>query len=315
MIHHRDADPALLNGESSAFAFRFTALSRVHARTLILSDLHLGRPRMAARSVAALRPLWQGSTNLIINGDVAEVHHPTHWGQAARQVLQLYDLCEADGVELTLLSGNHDPYLTDVRHLNLADGLIFVTHGDVLHPAIAPWSPRAGIMRDAHERAIEAIPLEERDHLDSRLKVSQFASHVEWSDMAHEAAKSSLPQMLMRPWSVPQVFWYWWRFPGLAAKFMRDHAPQARVGIFGHTHRPGIWTLNDRVIINTGAFGFPGKPRGVVIDNHRDVRVQAIEWDQTCKAYVFAAKSLHQMRLPVAETAADRKHEPSPLSV
>lgn len=268
------------------------------ARTLILSDLHLGRPRLAARSAEALRPLWQGCSRLIINGDVAEVHHPTHWAGAARQVLHLHDLCEDDDVELTLLSGNHDPYLTDVRHLELANRSVFVTHGDVLHPAIAPWSPRAGIMRDAHERAIEAIPPEERGHLDTRLKVSQFASHVEWSDMAHEASKSSVPQMLLRPWSVPQVLWYWWRFPKLAAKFLQDHAPHARIGVFGHTHRAGIWSIDHRVIINTGSFGFPGQPRAVMIEHDRALSVLAIESAES--GYRFAREAIRKIELPEA---------------
>lgn len=277
------------------------------SRTLILSDLHLGRPRLAALSAEALRPLWQGCSRLIINGDVAEVHHPTHWAIAARQVLRLHDLCEDDNVELTLLSGNHDPYLTDVRHLELANGSVFITHGDVLHPAIAPWSPRAGIMRDAHERAIEAIPPEERSHLDTRLKVSQFASHVEWSDMAHEASKSSVPQMLMRPWSVPQVLWYWWRFPRLAARFLHDHAPKSRIGVFGHTHRAGIWTIDHRVIINTGSFGFPGQPRAVMIENDRDVRVLAIEPGET--AYRFVNEPVRELTLPASIHSA-----PEPLA-
>lgn len=269
---------------------------RMSSRTLILSDLHLGRPRLAAISAEALRPLWQGCTRLIVNGDVAEVHHPTHWAIAARQVLQLHDLCEADGVELTMLSGNHDPYLTDVRHLELAGGSVFITHGDVLHPAIAPWSPRAGIMRDAHARAIEAIPEAERDHLDTRLKVSQFASHVEWSDMAHEASKSSVPQMLLRPWCVPQVLWYWWRFPRLAADFLRDHAPNARIGVFGHTHRAGIWSIDKRIIVNTGSFGFPGVPRAVEIEGDRLVRVRGIEC--AGNAYQFARDMIREIELP-----------------
>ena len=95
-------------------------------------------------SAVALRPLWAGASNLIINGDVAEVHHPEHWADAATQLLQLLDLCEKDGVALTLLSGNHDPFIGEVRHLHLANHQVFVTHGDALHPAIAPWSPALG---------------------------------------------------------------------------------------------------------------------------------------------------------------------------
>ncbi len=286
------------------------------SRTLILSDLHLGRPRLAAISADALRPLWRDCTRLIIHGDLAEVHSPTHWGAAARHTLRLHDLCEEDSVELTLLSGNHDPYITDVRYLELADGSIFITHGDVLHPAIAPWSPRSGILREAHDRAISAIPEAERDRLDTRLKVSQFASHQEWAEMASEAARSTVPRMLMRPWRVAQVLWYWHRFPRLAASFLAQHAVQARIGIFGHTHRAGVWAVNDRTIINTGAFGFPGRPLGVIVDDDAcEVRVMRIELDRTSKAYRFAPRPMEIIALPgiVAETQPFAAVTPSTL--
>ena len=235
-------------------------------RIVILSDTHLGRPSCAALSAAALRPLWQGASHLIVNGDVAEVHHPRHWGDAARETMHLLDLCEDDAVALTLLSGNHDPFISEVRHLHLADAQVFVTHGDALHPAIAPWSPSAGRMRKAHEEALAAIEPESRNHLDSRLKASQRASHVEWTDLEEEANQSTVHGMLLRPWSILQVLHYWWVFPKLVSAFVQEHAPQARFAILGHTHRPGIWTINDRVLINTGAFGFPGRPRAVCLD-------------------------------------------------
>ena len=60
----------------------------MEGRTVILSDLHLGRAKAAARSAEALRPLWSGATRLVLNGDIAEVHDPRVWATAAREVLQ-----------------------------------------------------------------------------------------------------------------------------------------------------------------------------------------------------------------------------------
>ncbi len=238
-------------------------------RIVILSDTHLGRPSCAALSAAALRPLWRGASHLIVNGDLAEVHHPQHWPQAAQQTMHLLDLCEQDSVALTLLSGTHDPFISEVRHLHLADGQVFVTHGDALHPAIAPWSPAAGRMRKAHEEALAAIEPESRDHLESRLKASQHASHAQWIQLQEEASHSTVCGMLLRPWAIVQVLQYWTVFPKLVSSFIEEHAPQARFAVLGHTHRPGIWMINNRVIINTGAFGFPGRPRAVCLDDGR----------------------------------------------
>jgi predicted phosphodiesterase len=215
----------------------------------------------------ALQPLWQGATHLILNGDVAEIHHPRHRARAARQTLELFDLCDRDGVELILLSGNHDPYLSDQRHLYLADGNVFVTHGDAMHPAIAPWSPAAARMRRAYDRGMAALEHEDRDRLEARLDVAQHASHIEWAQLDEEASHTSVRSMLIRPWALVQVLHYWSILPRLAAQFAHDHAPRASFVVIGHSHRAGVWTHAGRVIINTGSFGFPGRPQAVVIES------------------------------------------------
>lgn len=246
-------------------------------RIIVISDTHLGRPHCAALSARALRPLWAEATHFIVNGDVAEVHHPTHWTEAARQTLLLLDLCEADGVQLTLLSGNHDPFISDVRSLHLADDEIFITHGDVLHPAVAPWSPAAARIRAAHDAALAALPPEQHAQLESRLSVSALASHEEWRELEREALRSSVWRMLIRPWAIARVLWYWRQFPALAVAFADAFASEASYIILGHTHRPGIWRMRGRTVINTGSFGFPGSPRAVVIEPGR-LEIRRIEW-------------------------------------
>ncbi|MCP3903502.1 MAG: hypothetical protein GY715_07675 [Planctomycetes bacterium] len=238
-------------------------------RLVIISDLHLGRPRGAAIGAEALRPIWRGATGLVVNGDTAEIHHPRHRVAAARETLRLADLCAADGIDLTLLSGNHDPYLTDRRHLLLADGRVFVTHGDVLHPAVSPWSPAGRRVREANRLALAALGPAARDDLEARLSASQFACFAEWADLEdleRDAAHSSFLGMFMRPWAVAKVLHYWHIVPRLSARFVEQHVPGARFAVFGHTHRPGVWHVKQRVIINTGSFGFPGRPYAVVLE-------------------------------------------------
>jgi len=239
--------------------------------TLILSDLHLGRRHRGACTAQGLRPLWQGFDQLVLNGDIAEIHHPEHWSAAAREVLSLHDACEQDGVDLVLLSGNHDPFISDRRSLLLADGDVFITHGDVLHPAVAPWSPAAARMRRAHDEALATVPTDDRGSLESRLSVSQHASFAEWREidaLAREAKRSTLLSLLARPWSIGQVLYYWRVFPRLAARFAAEHAPQARYVVVGHTHRAGVRQIGDRWVFNTGSFGLPGRPWAVCLDEN-----------------------------------------------
>lgn len=238
-------------------------------RIVILSDTHMGRPDSVVRSPQMLRPLWRGASAVVVNGDVAEIHDPRYRVAAAQQVLQLHDLCEQDGVELTMLSGNHDPYISDTRHLLLADGTVFVTHGDALHPTIAPWSPSAARVRRAHDLALASLTPEDRGTLASRLSVCQHAAHEHWSEYEEALQHSALRQLIVRPWMAFQVLWYWHNVPELAQRFAQEYAPGARFFIFGHTHRQGIWRRGGLTLVNTGSFGFPGRPRAVVIEDGR----------------------------------------------
>jgi len=236
-------------------------------RTVIISDTHLANPSSAVRSPAMLRPLWQGANELIVNGDAAELHHPTHRERAIELTVELQSLCEHDGVRLTLIAGNHDPFISDVRYLLLADGRVFVTHGDVLHPAIAPWSENADHLRREMRWALSRMSPEERGRLEARLAAAQHASHMEWTTHVHNPPRTSLVKLAMRPMTVAKLLHYWWRVPELADTFMREHAPQASFMVLGHTHRQGIWRRGDRVVVNTGSFGFPARPRAIVLED------------------------------------------------
>ena len=249
--------------------------SAVSRPTVILSDLHLGRPGRGPRDAAAFRPLWQNAERLILNGDVAEIHHPDCWSRAARTLLALQDACEQDGVELVLLSGNHDPFLSDRRRLSLAENRILITHGDAMHPAVAPWSPAAARMRAAHEAALQSVPADEQHDLDIMLAASQHASFAEWNGPGARSADdphatpnpdpSPIRFLLSRPWVGFQILSFWRRFPSLAAGFLAAYAPDARFVVTGHTHRPGAWTIGSRVVINTGSFVLPHRPHAVLV--------------------------------------------------
>lgn len=291
----------------------------MNGRLVILSDMHLGRRWAAAPSAAALRPLWQGADHLIINGDVAEVHHLAHRGAANHQLGELLRFCEEDGVAVRLLTGNHDAYLSDSRHLLLGDGEVFVTHGDVFHPAIAPWSRLADQMRATYWRVLgEAESSGEPDErLVQELRAAEHAGYEEWADRQHQPPSDSLLEMLGRPWQAAMVIAYWRAFPGLAARFAERHAPMARYLVVGHSHRQGIWTVGERVIINTGSYGFPGRPRAVLVEDGV-LSVWAVRWrrgayrlgERPIARYELGAavpEATEPVSVNVAELAADRR--------
>lgn len=230
-------------------------------QTLIISDTHLGKP--GGTTAASLRPIWQGIDELVINGDAAEVQVPWLRGASIRELDHLQTLTRQDGVKLTLISGNHDAYLTDQRCVQLAEGRILVMHGDALHPAVAPWTRHAKSLQEQTRREINKAP---ENNLATRLTIAQHIGHSEFlkEHVLSSLGEHTLQRLLARPIEVPLVLWYWWREATLGTRFLDQYAPQAKVLIVGHSHRRGIWHRNGRTIINTGAYTFPGRPQCVI---------------------------------------------------
>jgi UDP-2,3-diacylglucosamine pyrophosphatase LpxH len=279
-------------------------------RTVILSDTHLAGNGQGAGSADALRPLWQGADELIMNGDIAELSHPTLRADAAREVIRIQDLCEADGVRLTFLSGNHDPMLTDRRFLRLCSGEVFVTHGDMLHPAISPWTSYAKQLRELHEDALKQLDLMDRAQLDQQAMAAAHASNLKWDHLAeHDPPKlSAIGKHADRARKVAKVLWYWHRLPKLAAAFAQRYAPESRFFIFGHIHRAGVWRFGEQTIINTGAYHCPRRPHAIVLNDqtltmHR-VQFDAANGHRLIDSPRFTATLQHAQQLPPDEQRA-----------
>lgn len=276
-------------------------------RTVILSDTHLAGNGQGAGSADALRPLWQGADELIMNGDIAELSHPTQRAGAAREVMRIQDLCEDDGVRLTFLSGNHDPMITDRRFLRLCNGEVFLTHGDMLHPAISPWTSYAKQLRKMHEDALAHLDLLDRAQLDQQAMAAAHASNIKWDHLAEHAMPTLGPvaDKYDKARKIAKVLWFWHRLPKLAAKFTQRYAPEARFFIFGHIHRAGVWRFGDQTIINTGSYHCPRRPHAVVLDDqtltmHR-IRFDADNGHQMIEKPRFTATLNNAQQLPPDE--------------
>ncbi len=245
-------------------------------RVLIISDTHLGHPQPSSLCADQLAPLLEDITDLVVNGDAAELQYRHMRVRAAREVERLETLCEDAGVQLTLVSGNHDAFVTDIRYLSLAGGQVFVTHGDAFHPGVAPWSAGAPAMIADFKVARASLKPQDLYDLDTHLGIMQHVSH---RDFIRQHEKGCIEKTNLR--SGPRVLWnvvrYWRQVPDLAAQFVERFTPDARVVVFGHSHHQGVWRRRGRLIINTGSYAFPGKPWAVRVDGpsltvHRVVR-------------------------------------------
>jgi UDP-2,3-diacylglucosamine pyrophosphatase LpxH len=246
-------------------------------RTIVLSDLHLGRRGSAAQSHRFAR-LIATHRRVIVNGDVAELHHGEFRSAAEEELARFRELCARSETRLDLVAGNHDPFVSNIRSLTLCEGSVYLTHGDAFHPAIAPWSPYAAAMESAFRKAL-AESAGDRESEVARLAAAREAAVAEWQALGDGAHISTIASMAVRPHRALAAIRYWRRYPNMARDWASRFAPHADTLVVGHSHRPFVTELDGVRIVNTGAYGFPGRPLAVVIDG-RDVAVHRIEMDE-----------------------------------
>jgi UDP-2,3-diacylglucosamine pyrophosphatase LpxH len=237
----------------------------------IFSDVHYGDHASNVKRLAQLRPLLDDEIDrLVLNGDTIDTRpgpRPDYTAELAAETTAFFS---TTGIPATLLTGNHDPYFTPHHYLDLAEGRVLATHGDVLFDDIVPWGKDVALTKRLMTAELERFTSTVFDRLDDHLALCRrVCAQI---PQRHQVEKNPIKYWLhfasdtvWPPTRVLRVLGAWRRAPGLAAAFLRRHRPQARFVLNGHTHRPGIWRMPDGIVaINTGSF-CPG-PGGLVVD-------------------------------------------------
>ena len=228
------------------------------ARLRIVSDLHIGEPHSQLPRVDLLAPLLEGTAQLVFNGDTLDTRFLEH-DPAARSHKAAFDaFAAAHPGRITALTGNHDPDISSLHHLELEAGRVLVTHGDTLFPEMAPWGWEAQHFRAEQERRLSALPDDQRGTLETRLRVCKEAAyairdlspHRPYGPHRHWRHRWHIVRALLR---FPRIWRCWREMPGAAARLAEVYRPAARIVILGHFHWPGVWRCRNRVVINTGA--------------------------------------------------------------
>ena len=231
--------------------------------TRIFSDIHFGDRASRVHRLALLRPLLQGVTHLVLNGDTLDTRPNKPPAYTDRCRAEVVAFSSSQVPRTTFITGNHDADFSPHHQLELGGGAVFATHGDILFDEIVPWSQdaRAAGRRIAEE--LQRLPVEQRQDLDQRLVV--FRRVAMGIPQRHQSEPRSLRYTLRYladtvwpPYRVWYVLQAWRTMPERAAELVRRHRPNARFVLTGHTHRPGIWHRPGGVtVINTGSFTLP----------------------------------------------------------
>ncbi|HIN84426.1 MAG TPA: hypothetical protein EYM90_05965 [Phycisphaerales bacterium] len=232
-------------------------------KTLILSDIHFCKRGSTVHSIEQLRPLWQGFDEVVFNGDTTELHCEKYTGLAKQANNRLKELTKEDGVQLTMICGNHDPTVSKIEHKWYWDDKILVFHGHAPIFGGAPWSWRYKHFAKSYEEQLQ----QSGNGFNEQLSAIRVASIQAASGEFSHHKPSHLHMLLLIAPAIFKILKCWKRYPTLVAMWTKQFAPSATYIITGHTHHAGIWERDGKVIINTGCFGFPSHPRAVVLDD------------------------------------------------
>lgn len=226
----------------------------------IVSDLHFGDRASRVRRLEQLRPLLEGVTHLVLNGDTLDTRsgpYPAHTAECREAVLAFFP---REVAAVTFLSGNHDADLTLQHHLDLAGGRVFVVHGDIFFDDIVPWGKDALVIGRRIAEELHRLSPGLRGDLDHRLAV--FRRVAGSIPQRHQSEQNPLKHALhfladsvWPPLRFLRVLRAWRQAPDRAAALVGRHRPNARFVVAGHTHRPGIWSTPGGItLVNTGSF-------------------------------------------------------------
>ena len=234
----------------------------------ILSDVHFGHPASIVGEATQLTPLFREAKTVIFNGDTVELRYLRGRKLGMNNSIIMRETCLEAGARPVFINGNHDPMLSELCHVDLADGAVLVTHGDLMFHDISPWSHDAGVLAAAHTRELEELKDDALLDFEKRLKASKravLAIELHRTNIRRNslAAIRTVLRECWPPWRPFQIFHSWAVTPDRAEALARTFRPRARFVLIGHTHFPGFWERNGRTIINTGGF-FPLSKRMAV---------------------------------------------------
>ncbi len=213
-----------------------------------------------------MRGVWAGAKTVIFNGDTVNWAVTRESARLGQIVEGLEAVCAVDGVKPIFVAGNTDGRISTCRHLLLSEGRVMVSHGDVIFPEVSPWRIRAARFRRARIAALEGMAPDRRGTLEGQLAAAMEAnmSVRVGKEVGFGARIIEQVRFLGTPL---RTLGAWRRAPSLAVEFLGKYVRQARCMVIGHTHRPGIWQQDDRIVVNTGSFRCPHCPWVVCLDN------------------------------------------------
>jgi UDP-2,3-diacylglucosamine pyrophosphatase LpxH len=243
-------------------------------RTVVLSDLHLGRASSYARTPEIIAPLLDGAERVLLLGDCIDTWYSTP-SQAQDWEAGLRDICQKSGCkEVVFFRGNHDAWLKNAHDYALLDGVLYL-HGQILAHSIS-----------GHGTLPEQIQALNQKHYGPERIGSR---HKKLIHSMIEHLYNTVPTPLIRPIA-------WWpsalnRLKKFVAQVALEvgGAEKIRGVVMGHSHRFGLKKLgaNSPLLFNLGGWLRNTRACAFVRDGHSVKLIQInnhqqpVRWGKT----------------------------------
>ncbi|HYF47830.1 MAG TPA: metallophosphoesterase [Planctomycetota bacterium] len=241
---------------------------------LILSDLHLGSPASRAEPMLTdIRHLARKARRVILNGDTLDrLEAPNAHARAAELIRQAREACCPCDTDVEILSGNHDPAISERHWVYLPESQSLVFHGDCVADCTHPYKPEDQALAASMQAAWQKTggrPERFLDLVDVHRKVQ--AEHLKRHPRLCEPKTifDYIRIATLPPHKPFYILHYWYKAPRIAARLGRNFDRPVRNVVIGHTHRPGQWQFSDLTVLNTGAFMPLATPYAAIEENGR----------------------------------------------
>jgi UDP-2,3-diacylglucosamine pyrophosphatase LpxH len=218
-------------------------------RTLVLSDLHLGRVTTYAHAPEVIAPLVEGFDRVLLLGDIIDYWY-TRPQQAAALEARIRAVCKAAGVkEVLYFRGNHDACAETAEDFALIDGILYL-HGHAVYHALHGDGCATTRIKALNDKKFGP-----------KMSASRIDRHI-WTVI--DRVYGRIPMALLSP-----IAWPWPVMKRIEA-LVKEVAPQGGVQgvVLGHTHRPGVKTFNNLKMFNLGGWMKNTRAYGFVRDKH-----------------------------------------------
>ncbi len=244
-------------------------------KILILSDLHLGsRASKAAANLDGIARVAAGFDRVILNGDTLDRCYgdPSGDERATRFIEDVRERCASRNGPPELLTGNHDPAISDAHWVYHEASATLIFHGDCVLDCTHPTKKDDQAMMARLRARWDELGGRPEDfstlHQNYRQVQRQFLPIINPYKKPKTALQYAM-SLIFPPRRPFDILHYWMKAPERALKLARAFKQPLKAVVVGHTHKPGHWKIDGVDVYNTGSSMPLSGAFAFCIDNER----------------------------------------------